>query len=289
MSAVTLSAREAPVPPPAIIADDKPPIAGWALAALCVVALHAVIAYVIFHHQDEAAPGAETPPAVMVDLAPLSVAPPAEQDLDLPPAPEKMEEAPPEEVKPPEPEVKPPEPEPQPTMVDPPKDVVVPEAPLAPKPEVVLEAPKPPPPPPPTPEPEKKKVEKVVKKEHKPKAVKTAAPKRTDAAPSHDTAAPSSEMGHPSLSPANWQSLVSSRLNSVKRCPSGGSGSGTATVAFSISGGGGVGGGRLVHSSGNSALDSEAVGMVHRAAPYPPTPSGGTVSLTVPIHFGCGG
>jgi len=287
MSSASISAEQTSAPLPSIIDDqDKPPIAGWTIAAICVVALHAVIAYFILREREADAPGIPEPPAVMVDLAPLSAAPPVQEDLDLPPEKEKMEEQPDPEVKPPDPDVKPPDPTPQ-VQVETPQDVVIPESPLAPKPEVVLETQKPPPPPQ-KPDPEKKKVEKVVKKEHKPKAAKTAAPKRMDAAPSQETTAASTETGRPSISPANWQSQVSARLNSVKHCP-GGSGSGTATVAFSISGGGGVGGGRLVRSSGNGALDEEAVSMVHRAAPYPPTPSGGTVSLTVPIHFGCGG
>jgi len=286
MSSVTVSAADtAAAQLPDIINDhDKPPVASWIAAALCVVALHALIAYVILNSEVFESPGEPAQPVVMVDLSPVAAAPPSQEDLDVPPAPEKMEEAPPDEETPPTPDVTQPQTEPQP-LVEMPQDVVVPEAPQAPKPEVVLETQKPPPPPP-KPTPDKKKVEKVVKKEHKPRADRTAAPKRTDAPASENAS------GNPfegARSNANWQSQVSARLNSVKRCPGGGSGSGTATVGFSISGGGSAGGARLARSSGNPALDAEAVSMVHRAAPYPPTPSGGTISLTVPIHFGCGG
>lgn len=262
--------------------DDGPGLASWLVAALLVIALHAVIVYFVWHREEEAAPGAETPPAVMIELAPLAVAPPVEEQMDAPPAPTKTEEAPPEETQPPQPQmVEQPVVE-QPPVLEPPP-VVVPEAPLAPKPEVVLPMQKAAPPPPkPTPKVEKK----VIKKEHKPVAERTAAPRHMDAAPSRSAAAPASE-GTPSISSASWQAMVSARLNSVKRCPAGGSGSGTARVSFSISGGGGVSGARLAGSSGNAALDAEAVSMVHQAAPYPPTPTGGTVSLTVPIHFGC--
>jgi protein TonB len=54
-----------------------------------------------------------------------------------------------------------------------------------------------------------------------------------------------------------------------------------------VTGGGGVAGARVVGSSGNAALDAQAASMVRRAGPYPPTPTGGTVSLSIPIRFGC--
>jgi protein TonB len=227
----------------------------------------------------------------MIELAPLPVAPPAAQETEAPPAPVKTEEAHPEEVKPP-PDVTPPEPAPPetPPMVEPPPQAVaVPEAPLAPKPEAVLpkEVQKPVPPKP-APKVEKK-IEKVTKPEHKPPAERTAAPKRVEAAPAPRAAAPAARpAGNPSVSSAEWGSMVRARIMAVKSCPGGASGaSGAATVSFSISGGGALVGARVTGSSGSAALDAQAASMVRSASPYPPTPTGGTVSLSIPIRFGC--
>ncbi len=265
----------------AYLQTEKRPVLGWVLAALVILSLHGLLGYFLLYKRESGAPGQVSPPAIMVDLAPMAVAPPAQQDTELPPAPEKTEEAPPDDMKP-DPDVTPPPDAPAPlVLADKPPEVIVPEAPLAPKPEVVLaQVPKPQPP---APKPVKK-AEKIVKPAHKPTADKTAAPKPVNAAPARETAA--SESGTPSMSTASWQSMVSARLNGVKHCPAGG-GDGTASVGFAISGSGGVSGARLVRSSGNGEIDAEAVSMIHRAAPYPPTPSGSTISLTVPIHFGC--
>ncbi|RIK96581.1 MAG: hypothetical protein DCC74_09860 [Proteobacteria bacterium] len=45
---------------------------------------------------------------------------------------------------------------------------------------------------------------------------------------------------------------------------------------------------RLVGSSGDAGIDTEAVGLVHRASPVPGPPSnvaGSSISLAVPIRF----
>ncbi len=292
-----------------IFEEDKPPVAGWVWAAILVVAAHLILAYFIIHARDDMQNGAESPPVVMIELAPLPVAPPAAQETEAPPAPVKTEEAHPEDMQPPTPDITPTvvppaepppmvEPPPQavavpaepPPMVEPPPQAVaVPEAPLAPKPEVVLpkEVPKPVPPKP-APKVEKK-IEKVTKPERKPPAERTAAPKRVEAAPAPRAAAPAARpAGNPSVSSAEWGGMVRARIMAAKSCPGGASGaSGAATVSFSISGGGALVGARVTGSSGNAALDAQAASMVRSAGPYPPTPTGGTVSLSIPIRFGC--
>ncbi len=283
--------------------DDRPALAGWIAAALFVVAAHLILAFVILHMREDADSGAEAPPAVMIDLASLAVAPPATEQLDVPEAPEKTEKAEPDEVKPTPPDIVPPVEQPQqmvqplepppdntppPPVEQPPLAVAVPESPLAPKPEAILPPlPKPAPPPKPAPKVEKKVEKPVVKHDHKPPAERTAAPKHIDAEASRNAAAPQSQ-GAPSQSNASWGGLVRARIMAVKSCPAGGSGaSGVATVSFSITGSGSLAGAHVSGSSGNSALDAEATSMVRRAGPYPPPPSGGTVSLSVPIRFGC--
>ena len=63
---------------------------------------------------------------------------------------------------------------------------------------------------------------------------------------------------------------------------------GTATVAFTINRSGTVTSARLVASSGDAALDAEAVSLPRRASPVPEPPanvSSGTIALAVPIRF----
>jgi protein TonB len=78
-------------------------------------------------------------------------------------------------------------------------------------------------------------------------------------------------------------------LNRYKRYPSGAASTGTASVAFTIARSGQVLSARLIGSSGNPALDAEAVSLPRRASPVPAPPpdfGGGVLTLTVPIHFG---
>jgi periplasmic protein TonB len=78
-------------------------------------------------------------------------------------------------------------------------------------------------------------------------------------------------------------------LNRYKRYPSGAASTGTASVAFTIARSGQVLSARLIGSSGNPALDAEAISLTHRASPVPAPPpdfGGGVLTLTVPIHFG---
>ena len=78
-------------------------------------------------------------------------------------------------------------------------------------------------------------------------------------------------------------------FNRYKRYPSGSSSHGTTLVAFSINRSGAVTSARLARSSGDRALDEEAVSLPRRASPLPRPPEGvggGAIALTVPIHFG---
>jgi TonB family protein len=58
-------------------------------------------------------------------------------------------------------------------------------------------------------------------------------------------------------------------LNRYKRYPSGAASTGTASVAFTIARSGQVLSARLIGSSGNPALDAEAVSLPRRASPVP--------------------
>jgi TonB family protein len=60
---------------------------------------------------------------------------------------------------------------------------------------------------------------------------------------------------------------------------------GTATVSFTIDDSGRVTAANLVRGSGHASLDQEVQAMVRRASPFPPPPSGRTMSFTVPITY----
>lgn len=100
---------------------------------------------------------------------------------------------------------------------------------------------------------------------------KANAPKKAAAAPK-------------SLAP--WRQKLLTHINSHKRGFSGGAG--TAAVAFKIDRSGKVLSTQVVKSSGNKALDAEAMALAKRASPVPPPPAdvtGKTLFLTVPIRF----
>lgn len=85
---------------------------------------------------------------------------------------------------------------------------------------------------------------------------------------------------------ATWRGKVIAHLNSHKRTF--GNAAGISTVAFSIDRSGRVLTARVVTSSGNSALDQEAVALTQRASPVPVPPSdiaGSPLYLKVPIRF----
>lgn len=247
----------------------------WTAAAVAVAALHAGGAWLVLNWPAAAEAPGDPPAAIMMELAPLAVAPEVPQQ-DVAPGPEMVEaeEQPePEPEKPVEEELKPePEPPPEPpveTEVKPPElpKVEMAEAVLPPK----VEPPKPKPKP-------KKKKQKA--------APRTTAPPSSQAKRADRAAAPAEGLSS-SMSPASWRGALMAHLNRHKRFPPGGS-QGTATVAFSINRAGSVTSARLVRSSGDAALDREAVALVRRASPVPAPPpnvSGNSISLTVPVRF----
>ncbi|MPZ39212.1 MAG: TonB family protein [Rhizobiales bacterium] len=279
----------------------KQTLARWASALLCIVLAHGAFIYAALNWPEPAVAPGEPPPAVMIELAPLPVAPDAEpQEVAVGPqmvmseavtpsdSAEKPDEAEPET--PPEPLIEEIKPEVATEIETPP----LPEVPSA---EAVLAQATPPPPPPEKkPREDKRKAEKVKKKVKRkkpreraaPNAPTTAAPQAANAPRARINAAPSAG-AFSSASPATWRSAVMAHLNRRKRFPPGGS-RGTSTVAFTIDRSGRVLSARLVRSSGDATLDHEAVALAHRASPVPAPPpnvgNGRSVLLAVPIRFG---
>jgi protein TonB len=309
---VTQVDERAPVPRQAALAGLR-----WSTAAIVVAAVHFTAASAALNwRKAEATPDAP-PPAVMIDLAPLAVAPPAPpqevapgpqmteaQPVPTPDTPTPVDETP--GLTPPTPIVTPEPPKPDPAPVEPartaeelkpdipppqPQEIKVPDLPKKDNAEATL-APSPKPkahkePPPPKAHAAERK--KPIDPE-KPKHRETTAPPSSIAARSNTAAAPSAGSGaSPSVSPATWKSELMARLNRYKRYPSGAASTGTASVAFTIARSGQVLSARLIGSSGNPALDAEAISLPRRASPVPAPPpdfGGGVLTLTVPIHFG---
>lgn len=274
----------------------------WGAAALTVAAVHGGAAWVgVNWRPAEAAAGAPAP-AVMIELAALSVAPEAPPE-DLPVAEQRAApEPPPEPVKetPPEPE---PEAVPEPTPVEQP-EIKLPDLPQISKLDAVLLPP--PHEPKPMPKPEEKKPEpkpkpKIVEKKDKPKpkkvverkpveqrAKEAVAPKPSEQRASAPTSAAQGTASQPTVSTTSWRGSLIAHLNRYKRFP-GGASPGTVQVAFAIDRSGNVLSSRVVGSSGDSALDAEAAAMIRRASPVPAPPAevggGGAISLSVPVRF----
>jgi periplasmic protein TonB len=279
----------------------------WTAAAAVVAGAHAGAMWIALNWKSAEAASGDPPPAVMIELAPLAVAPeapprevaPGPQMMEAQPEPTPDAPKPVEDAKPePTPPVTPPEP-PPPDLPPVPAlepEVKVPDLPRQEHTDAVL-APPPPPTPPPAPTPEIQKKPPPPKSEverrkpvrpDKQKVRQTTAPPTSEAQHSNVAAAPSAGAASaPSVSPASWKGELMAHLNRYKRYPSG-AGVGTASVAFVINRSGEVLSARLIGSSGDGALDEEAVALVRRASPVPAPPpdvGGGSIPLTVPIRF----
>jgi periplasmic protein TonB len=140
-------------------------------------------------------------------------------------------------------------------------------------------------------EPENKRVirTKSTKIDDQPPADRTRAPAGSAAPAARAAASPSSSSGSILTSAlASWKGQLVAHINRFKRFPANAASTGTASVAFAINRAGVVESARLISSSGDRALDEEAVALLHRASPTPPPPrqmAGGIISLTVPIRF----
>ena len=144
---------------------------------------------------------------------------------------------------------------------------------------------------PPPPKPrivERKPVERKPVERERPRQRQAAAPPPAAAPAAAPNPAAQGATATPSVSTASWRGSLIAHLNRYKRFP-GGASPGTVQVAFSIDRSGRVLSARLSGSSGDPALDEEAVAMVRRASPVPAPPGGlggsGAIALAVPVRF----
>lgn len=103
-------------------------------------------------------------------------------------------------------------------------------------------------------------------------------------------ATPGSTSHNPDAVP-NWKSALVARLERYKRYPPEAQSRGeygVAQLSFSVDRQGGVHHAQVVRSSGSNALDRETVALAERASPMPPPPaeiSGAQIPIVVPIRY----
>jgi periplasmic protein TonB len=122
-----------------------------------------------------------------------------------------------------------------------------------------------------------------------------AQPEKTEAASAPPDKAPAPPASAPAAASShaqpNWRGELVSRLQRAKRYPDAArerDEHGVATVRFTMDRQGHVLSVTLVRGSGSTALDEEAVALIHRAEPLPAMPpemQGDTITVTAPIAF----
>jgi len=233
----------------------------WGTCFTIALGFHVVGAAALMARWNENSDLVANAPVIMIDLAPVPVAPET-TPTDVPPD-QVLSRA--EE---PEPE---PEPEKPVEKVEIPPDPT-PEPELAMAPPVPIEKPK------------------EIKKKQKRRSV-ASAPSVAERRAERAAAPMPGASARDSNALPNWTSQLVARLERYKRYPSEAQSRGdhgVVRLAFSVDRGGGVHNARIVHSSGSSVLDRETLSLVARASPLPPPPeavSGSQIAVVVPIRY----
>ncbi|BCH22613.1 energy transducer TonB family protein [Mesorhizobium sp. L-8-3] len=289
----------------------------WGAAGAMVLAIHIAIGFGA-HMLRPADSDGGPPPALMIELAPLPVAPAVQEDAFVPDQVPAEQADPVEETQ----EVSELEPEPieetepveevqekpaeaveevelakvEPVEQQEPLDEVIPDVVEAETPEVAVPLPEP------RPVIEEEKAEKPVEKprpqkkekaEKKEPAAKPTMAAKVEAPTAPRAAAQKSTQGvsSPRVSPAKWHSRVVAWLKRHQRYPSRAKArgeQGTVRVAFTVDPGGRVTSSRVTRSSGNPELDKAALDMLRRASPVPAPPkelAKASIPLALPVTF----
>jgi periplasmic protein TonB len=272
--------------------EDVADLRRWAICGAVIVLAHGAIAAAMVNWQDSDE-AAEPAAAIVIDFAPVPVAP-AIQHMELPPGPEqvmsdaspskpvesleekveekveqkveaKVEQKVEEKV-----ETKP--------LEEPPPEVAP-----APNPEVAVQ---------PSP-PQEIQQENPKRQEPRAPAPATTAPQAIPQQTAAVAAAPTQGQLIPENSNAvpTWKTRIVALLERNKRYPESAQAhreQGVAQVFFSLDRKGHVIESRVLRSSGANSLDQEALALLRRAQPFPAPPRelpGEHVDLTVPIRF----
>jgi protein TonB len=259
----------------ALSAQDLADLRRWAICGAVIVLVHGTIAASVVNWREEIEP-AEPAAAIVIEFAPVPVAPAAPQ-TDIAPGPEQvMSEASPER---PVEQVE----EKQKTeekLASKPVEEPPPEIKPAPNPDVALEPPH-------------QEVTPSQPQQPRTPAPTTSAPQ---ALPEQTAAVPAAPMQgrltpRTSTAVPTWKTKILALLERNKRYPEAAQSrhqQGITQVLFGLDRQGRVIDSRVVRSSGASALDDEALALLRRAQPFPPPPPelpGPRVDLSVPIRF----
>jgi len=259
----------------ALSAEEFADLRRWGISAAIVVLAHGAIAARMVPWSEDIEP-AEPAAAIVIEFAPVPVAPPT-PPTDIAPGPEQvMSQASPERpVEHVEEEQKVEEKVTANPVEEPPPEIKP-----APNPEVAIE-------------PRQQEIAKVLPQELRTPAPTTSAPQ---AIPEQTAAVPAAPM-QGRLTPTQsstvptWKMHILALLERNKRYPESAQSrhqQGVAQVFFSLDRHGKVINSRLVRSSGATVLDDEALALLRRAQPFPPPPPelpGARVDLMVPIRF----
>ncbi len=249
-------------------AIDRREALRWSFCAAAVFLAHALVLLALGARPDYAEPDAGAP-VVLIELSPLTVAPPA-PERDLAPGPEPLQaesERPRKET----------------TEEKPAETERVPD--VAPAPDAALTLPA-------VPEPPKEPVHKQAKQEPAEAApIPTAPPAAV--APARRPASPSlGRVARPAAAMVSWQRALLAQIERHKRYPSQALGEqGVARLAFRLDRNGRVVASRIAQSSGSAALDEETLALIKRAQPFPAPPaetSEEQLSFMVPIRYAAG-
>jgi periplasmic protein TonB len=241
----------------------------WSACAAVVLAAHGLLALAVLTHADEAELESGAP-VVMVELAPLAVAPLAPKD-ELEPGPQQMQsvsqEAVAQQEKPQEKRVE------QERM---PEDT-------APNPTVTL--------PPHTPEPPKEVPQAQAQQEPREAAPVPTAPPSVEAPAPRPAGPAEGRVPQNTAVILSWQrSLLAQLQRHTRYPPQAGHAQGVAKVTFKIDRSGHVVSSRIIQSSGSAVLDDEALATITRAQPLPrppaDVPDDQLAFINVPIHYG---
>ena len=239
-----------------------PNVVRWGACFALALGIHVGGAAALLARWSDDADSVANAPVIMIELAPLPVAPETNQ-TELPPGPQQSQAQP--------------EPEPElPKPVE--KTVELPPEPQAEPLQAVLPPPKP--------------IEKPVEKKHEQKhASLPSAPSAAEKMAERAAApAPGAASHNPNAVPS-WKSALVSRLERAKRYPPQAQARGehgVAQLAFSVDRSGGVHNARIVRSSGSNLLDEATLELLKHAAPLPAPPpelAGAQIAIQVPIRY----
>jgi len=241
----------------------------WAACAIAVVLLHAVVVVALTSRPDPADTEAGSP-VVMVELAPLAVAPQTQQN-DLAPGPDQQQ---PEMQQHEEQKAKPEQQEPELKL---PQETPTPES------AVAL--------PPPQEKPPEQRPEKVEQEPVEATPVPTAPPPAEALAPRPAAPSPGRVMRPSAAAVSSWQRSLAAHLERYKRYPTQAQArgeNGIVNLAFSIDRQGRVVSSHILRGSGSQILDEETLAMLKRAEPLPRPPSDiadNQLSFVLPVRY----